>query len=158
LSSSGNLFGRQRSGSEYATRWRNCKGAFFGGAAYGDDWVNGSADERDDLIRLAGRYLDLWVEHWSACLSSADVTAALTSMMAGLRGPAGMVTDDAGPAARAPDEPAPFRAAHDDRDGRLDELEGRIADLERRLAERDGVSEPDLAGHPQAPRRRTRKG
>jgi hypothetical protein len=104
----------------------------------------GAADQ------IARKYLDLWIEHWSASLAAPETATYLARMIAAVSAWPAAARDHAGfagaaPGQPSPDQPAPVPPASGVGGERLDELESRIAALERRLAETGAAREPALA-------------
>ncbi len=95
----------------------------------------GAMEDGDELTRITRKYLDLWLEHWSASLAAPETAAAVARLLTAFAPRPGADLDVAGSVEPSPDEPAPLRASSDPGGRRVDELEGRVADLERRLAE-----------------------
>ncbi len=100
-------------------------------------------EDAEEVNRLARVYLDLWIEHWGACLAAPETLAAMARLMppfghyaGGQYAGAALVQPDPEPGAGSPALPA----AHDAGDERARHLEERVAALERRLAERGGES------------------
>ena len=120
--------------------------------------MSGPVDEGDALTQLAGRYLQLWVEHWASSLAAPETAAAATRLFSlfGTLKQGGI--DDAAGGAGTGNQPPSFRTAHDAGDRRGGELEGRIAALERRLAALEHGAKPSVAGAARKPGRRPRKG
>jgi len=106
-------------------------------------------EDAEEARRLARLYLDLWIEHWGACLAAPETLAAMARLMppfghyAGghYAGAAGELYKGAGAEA--------LPAAHDAGDERARHLEERVAALERRLAE---LGDASHAGRPKPAR------
>ncbi len=95
-------------------------------------------DDNDALKALAGKYLDLWVEHWAASLAAPEAGAMLARLLTPAaaqpgNGFAGFDAESLWQGALR--QPPALRTAPNAGDGRIDELERRIAALEQRLAE-----------------------
>ncbi len=106
-------------------------------------------EDAEEASRLARVYLDLWIEHWGACLAAPETLAAMARLMPPFGHYAGAldVGPDPGFGAEA------LSAAHDAGDERARHLEERVAALERRLAER-GDGSPTAARKPRGANRK----
>jgi hypothetical protein len=138
------------------------QGAFFRDA---QTWIRTRAlkdmEQTEELAGLARKYLDLWLEHWSASLASPEAAAMMAAVMSSLAEASGITRagfdagHDQADAGRDPgQEPQALRVAHDAGGGRADELEKRVADLERRLDDIETRAAAGLAGPAGKPRAR----
>lgn len=113
-------------------------------------------EDAEEASRLARVYLDLWIEHWGACLAAPETLAAMARLMppfgqfaGGHYAGAALVQPDPEPQSGA----EALSAAHNAGDERARHLEERVAALERRLAER-GDGSPTPARKPRGANRK----
>lgn len=109
-------------------------------------------DDADELAHLAGKYLELWLEHWASWLSAPDTAQAMARLMTTVAPAAGGGfggTDDQ-TGRRARNESQALRAAPNVGDVAVGKFEDRIAALEQRVAELEHVA--SVAEHSGRPR------
>ena len=114
-------------------------------------------EDSEEVARIAQKYLDLWLEHWAACLAAPETAAAMARLMAPFTLQSETNFDRARERCGAPDKPPAFRIAPSVGERSADELEERVAALERRIAELETRTKPDLARPARKPRRPAHK-
>ena len=139
-------------------RRNNCKARSSAARKGSDRTLSDGTDDENELAQLAGRYLDLWVEHWASCLAAPETAVALTRLFTPLGTAVGDGLERAARPSGAGVEPASLRTAPNAGDRRIDELEGRIAGLERKLAGLERKNRSGMVRLPGKPRGGSLKG